>query len=585
MKEKNLNAMLKGVGFDVFIICTSNESQAIYWQERLETVKGDVIPEGATVLAVDEDWEGGAGNALGTFYAYEKACAKAAAMGIKDIHARLQAGAISIGMYHTAGKGTRLAPLPGAENNNKPGVKLPALLKVGKTMRPMTILESVIRQTGVYASSRKGRLSVFWGDQIFIPSVATEYVPKHHIDILCFLGPLPSREVWERDGLEKYGLIAVNEYGDAAQVEKVTHGQAVEMLKSLGNVKSVGPSLGSFSISNVILDQFLEEFKTELKAKKGKFDTDPHLWMPLSLDETSYVNLMETKGVKRQEAQSHHRRMKKMLKEFIDAGNTNGVTSPLKSKDKNSTSSTATDKLGLFGAVDVGTEKYWWDYGQLRLYHTNVMRLRGTDAESVAMRKFFKISSTGEGEACRLGSTAVGGALNSCVSKCDIMEGSIQSSLLCGVNAKHIDATDAILVNVTASGSIVAPPGSIIYNVAVEGDLKVAEGEVLAGVFDVDGTMCKLKSTTTTDGGKEWKNVVFGNSRSFEANYKTNLDTNVTAVEVASQATHAKLGRENSKNLDATESSSRMFREVALGVGILALVAGIAMMAVAKGKI
>ena len=191
MKEKNLNAMLKGVGFDVFIICTSNESQAIYWQERLETVKGDVIPEGATVLAVDEDWEGGAGNALGTFYAYEKACAKAAAMGIKDIHARLQAGAISIGMYHTAGKGTRLAPLPGAENNNKPGVKLPALLKVGKTMRPMTILESVIRQTGVYASSRKGRLSVFWGDQIFIPSVATEYVPKHHIDILCFLGPLP----------------------------------------------------------------------------------------------------------------------------------------------------------------------------------------------------------------------------------------------------------------------------------------------------------------------------------------------------------------------------------------------------------
>ena len=24
-------------------------------------------------------------------------------------------------IYHTAGKGTRLAPLPGAENNNKPG--------------------------------------------------------------------------------------------------------------------------------------------------------------------------------------------------------------------------------------------------------------------------------------------------------------------------------------------------------------------------------------------------------------------------------------------------------------------------------
>jgi hypothetical protein len=27
----------------------------------------------------------------------------------------------AVAIYHTAGKGTRLAPLPGAENNNKPG--------------------------------------------------------------------------------------------------------------------------------------------------------------------------------------------------------------------------------------------------------------------------------------------------------------------------------------------------------------------------------------------------------------------------------------------------------------------------------
>lgn len=32
---------------------------------------------------------------------------------------------ISVGLYHTAGKGTRLSPLPGAENNNKPAVQLP----------------------------------------------------------------------------------------------------------------------------------------------------------------------------------------------------------------------------------------------------------------------------------------------------------------------------------------------------------------------------------------------------------------------------------------------------------------------------
>ena len=76
-------------------------------------------------------------------------------------------GRISIGLYHTAGKGTRLAPLPGAENNNKPGVKLPGSVQLsdGRSAR-ITILESVIKQTGCYAKSRLGRLSVFWGDQV-----------------------------------------------------------------------------------------------------------------------------------------------------------------------------------------------------------------------------------------------------------------------------------------------------------------------------------------------------------------------------------------------------------------------------------
>ena len=62
---------------------------------------------------------GGAGNALGTFYAFENAAKLASSRYGIDISSRLKAGSISVGLYHTAGKGTRLAPLPGAENNNK----------------------------------------------------------------------------------------------------------------------------------------------------------------------------------------------------------------------------------------------------------------------------------------------------------------------------------------------------------------------------------------------------------------------------------------------------------------------------------
>jgi hypothetical protein len=220
---------------------------------------------------------------LGTLYAYKNAVALASERYGLDLDGMMKAGTISVGLYHTAGKGTRLAPLPGAENNNKPGVKLPATVKIANQLVPMTILEAVIKQTGCYARSRLGRLSVFWGDQIFIPTVPVEYTVTHHVDILCSLGPMLSEADWKEKGMEKYGLIAQSENGSAAQVEKVDHATANQLLAGLGTIKSVGVSLGSFSISSRMLFALLGEFSAELAHRKGKLDSDPHLWMPMTL--------------------------------------------------------------------------------------------------------------------------------------------------------------------------------------------------------------------------------------------------------------------------------------------------------------
>ena len=75
------------------------------------------------VLAVSEDWSpSGAGNGLGTLYAFRKAnLASVEKYGV-DLEKELGEGKISAALFHTAGKGTRLAPLPASENNNKPGV-------------------------------------------------------------------------------------------------------------------------------------------------------------------------------------------------------------------------------------------------------------------------------------------------------------------------------------------------------------------------------------------------------------------------------------------------------------------------------
>jgi hypothetical protein len=123
----SIAAMNSGDGrFDVTIVCTTDDHQATYWMDRLRAglLSKDASAAYPMVLAVSEDWDGssGAGNGLGTLYAFQKAAAMAQeAFGV-DLMEALLKGNISAALYHTAGKGTRMAPLPASENNNKPGV-------------------------------------------------------------------------------------------------------------------------------------------------------------------------------------------------------------------------------------------------------------------------------------------------------------------------------------------------------------------------------------------------------------------------------------------------------------------------------
>ena len=225
-------------GFEYIIVCCSNLAAENYWQKRLETTIKEVTGASGVVLCVHEDWNGGAGNGLGTLYAFQKACAKAKEMDGTDLAQKMRDGA-AVALYHTAGKGTRMAPLPGAENNNKPGVKLPSLIDVGGEPSPITVLECVMRQTSSYASVRKARCSVFWGDQIFVPSCGIQE-SSMPADILAALRPMPTKAEWEAEELHQYGLIAVDTKGSATQLEKVTYDVAMQYLPS--DVVSVGTS-------------------------------------------------------------------------------------------------------------------------------------------------------------------------------------------------------------------------------------------------------------------------------------------------------------------------------------------------------
>lgn len=62
MMRTNIQTMNLLEGFDVVVICCSSSFQAEYWQKRLEEGRGSILPLTSVVLAVQEDWPGGAGN-------------------------------------------------------------------------------------------------------------------------------------------------------------------------------------------------------------------------------------------------------------------------------------------------------------------------------------------------------------------------------------------------------------------------------------------------------------------------------------------------------------------------------------------
>lgn len=372
----------------------------------------------------------------------------------------------------------------------------------------LTVLEAVVQQTGIYAPSRKGRLSVFWGDQVFLPSVAFSYTPTHHIDIMCTLlgDSAPTAEEWAAQGLEKYGVIAVLQGGadgataEAAQVEKVDHATATQMLGQLGTIGQVGPSLGSFSVSAAMLGALVGEYSSELAAKTAKFDTDPDFWMPLTLSQEDYVFLMSQKGIEEEASKAHYERMKKFNQSFDRSG------------------------MGLFGAVDVGKDACWWDYGQLKLYSKNsLLLLDDANPESALLRKFLTLEHgpvTAEGDLTMTHSYAFASKLT---------KGSVKDSLVCQVTTNEIAADGAIIVNCVAP-KITAGKGCILYNLMSEEPIAAADGQVMVAVTDEDGESFVLKSRMDLDGGKAWETAVEGNALSFAQVHKNNKNAKITSI-------------------------------------------------------
>jgi hypothetical protein len=484
------SAVARNEGMDIVIVSTPTVAQEKFWESRLQATAGQITNSDAVILCICEDWPGGAGNGLGSLYAFKKASEKAEKLGINLID-KIEEGT-SAAIYHTAGKGTRLAPLPGSENNNKSAIKLPGQVKVGDDLVPMTLLEAVIKQTALFAHLRKGRVSVFWGDQIFIPSKKPASSAEYPVDILTHLETFPSAEQWKEKRLSTYGLIGVDSKGNATQVEKIEHSVASDLIKNgCFNVdKGFGISLGAFSLSSKMLRALLEEFDSDLKQKKTKLDSDPDFWMPLTLKKEVYSEMMKRKGRSAETATAQFARMESFKNKYFK------------------------DTPGILGAVDIGNNGYWWDYGQLRYFYKNNLKLLKNDSESHAMKSFYNIpSNTAENNGVKIN--------NSVLINCQIKKGTLNNCVLMNVKADEVEASDSILLDVTAPQ--ISGRNIVLYNVTDSEKIALSDRGVRADSSPPGVGKTKIVTSLDRDGGADWNQKLPNNSLSYEELYQANL--------------------------------------------------------------
>ena len=476
---------------NIIIVSTNQSYTAELLQKKFLGLRGEIFPEDTIAICVYEDWPGGAGNALGTLYAFDKACKVCKQDYGIDLISSLKSGS-SVLLYHTAGKGKRLAPLVFAEHNSKGSVQIPShLISRSSTI---SVLEAVIYQTLSLAPMFSGRIASFWGDQIFLPQTLST-PPKEHINIFSRHENKTDELTWKEKGLENFGLIVTKPNGAVQNIDK-TDFQTFQKLREEGSVplhSRVGVSLGSFSLSLEMLMALMNEFAPELESKHGKFDSDPHLWMPATLDEKTYCYLMDQRGTPRNDSLKHWARIRAFLERF---------------NSKNSS-------RPLFGTAEIGKESYWWDFGTVNHFFLNIMKLLEDSQEGNVLRNFLKVeySEPPSHLVCKG---------NNILVNCNIRSGNLQNCILINVEADLVEAKNCLAIN--SNLHKLTARDSVLYHVEDSSQLVLQERTVRADIWDDQWT--PIYTTLDRNGKTDWNERILGNRYSYDEIFEINESFN-----------------------------------------------------------
>lgn len=472
--KKIKQVIKKDQGFDVIIIVAFPGNKE-YWEKRLEGSKNEILSPKTKIIVIEEDWLRGAGQLLGTLYAFQKANEL---INLKEFLEQKR----TLAIYHAAGHGKRMAPLCGTEVNNKPGIKLPKMIKIKDKELPLTVLEAVIFSTQIFAEGREGRICVFWGDQIFIPSQRVKRETKLPVEIFGIKKKIIlSKKDWQRDW-QQYGILIPTKKRGILLREKVAWPKIQRLIEQgylkedKGGKVTLIKSLGCFSISLPFLESLLEEFSKEVEAKRRNLNTDFHLWTPLTSRKKEY----QTEGG----GGLYWERIKKIRKSFLQK----------------------IGKKRIIGEKNLGEKTLWWDYGHLKTYYLNLLKFIKKTSEGEATREFF------EAEKYLIKRKTTNKKLkikNSILINSEIQRGEIENVILVDSKITRAKIKNGVIISSQTKG-ILGPKGAVVknillYNIKEERKIKVLPAEVVTDIIPGEGTKIRMRTSLLRDGKRDWR--------------------------------------------------------------------------------
>jgi hypothetical protein len=157
-----------------------------------------------------------------------------------------------------------------------------------------------------------------------------------------------------------------------------------------------------------------------------------------------------------------------------------------------------TEKKVIVGEKNLGKDTLWWDYGNIAVYHKNLLKLLDDSNEGKAAREFYDLEKylmkKAKSENLKVKNSIL---INS------ELKGEVKNSIIVNSKIGKARIEKAVIINSKTKG--IKGKNILLYYLDEEKRLRVLPNEVITDIIIGEGTKVRMRTSLLRDSKKDWK--------------------------------------------------------------------------------